>query len=204
MEKVLYVKIRNSKELSEEKLFVNFLPNKVQTALSYKGKILEESSINFNYCLLEILAKLEEDFIILFSETAEAIDGGKEKQIIFNVEVQRVFNQIGDYFTLGFTLKCDLNGRKYEQYAEEDFSIALKKLLNSMNIKLNACFSCAYADFRSDGSEELLNDWYCFRNIGIPQMDTWYNEPEKFMQAIPHLSAFHWCPKFKRRDRPII
>jgi hypothetical protein len=197
MEKILFLTVNEASSF-DAKLFLKFIEDDVFLALEYKDRIISKTADNFNEGLLGIFEEAPQIMSFVFWERADTTSGFVDVKIT----IVRKYDQPSDEYVLYFTLQSSLHGNQFEVTAGADFSLALQRLVNQMQIELKLCAYCKYADYKAYGNEELWQDWYCFREIGLSDQP-WYEREPSFLLAIPHVSAFHWCPKFEGHGRSI-
>ncbi|OXM87391.1 hypothetical protein [Paenibacillus rigui] len=188
------------------KLFVNFR-NDSTVYLSLTSGTLSYECQESNYLesLATILSQLPEGYKMKHQNRV-AVTSGKGNQLVDITEfVSLTYLSSVDDKVLKFELRCLFDGNMYSVDSTEDFSIALQKLKNKMNVDFNICAFCENGDFMSTGGEDLRHGWYCLREV-IPRkrLLPWFEREDEFKKAIPNLSAFHWCPKFSLSDKEFI
>lgn len=205
MEKVIFISLVDENDnICETKFYVLFNGEKsCYTALSKDSNVITYQGTSYTECLLETMKQLPKQSKIKSFNRVHISNSNKEDITTIKEEISLVWlDSIEDYH-LKFELECSFNGTVYKALAFEDFSIALQKLKNLMQVDMNICAYCKHGDFRSDGLEDLRHGWYCFREFEKSDLP-WFQREEEFRRAIPNLDAFHWCPMHNKDSRTFI
>ncbi|WP_240421801.1 hypothetical protein [Paenibacillus periandrae] len=196
----------NNNTVVDSKLFVNFRNySTVYLSLTADTLFYESQENTYLEALATIFRQLPEGYKVKLQNRV-AVTSGKGNHFIDITElVSLTYLASADDSVLRFEIQCLFNDTQYSAEATEDFSIALQKLKNKMNVNFNICAFCENGDFMSTGGEDLRHGWYCLREV-MPRerLLPWFEREDEFKKAIPNLSAFHWCPKFSLSDKEFI
>lgn len=161
----------------------------------------------FGSCISDLLNEISGDSQLIF-ENKVFVKGrdGKLKVLVLIETIKNVPEQYSDDITVEYRLECNFEEKKEIDTIsnEGDFSIALQKLIDLLDIEMHVCAFCQFADFKSTGGEDLRHGWYCFREIGKVDFDVpWFMREDQFENAIPNVDALYWCPKFQYRTKKL-
>lgn len=172
----------------------------ISVTLSTNQFELQASGYNFTVSLLELLRKLPHHSKICITHDLIAKQNDSVTLLKLEENISLVFLESIQDYSVQFNLACSIDGITYQSQSIEDFSIAMAELNRKINVNLQMCFNCKFADFKSNGCEDLRLGWYCLRDIGIGNNKKWFEVEDNFGQALPGMSAFYWCPKFCFED----
>lgn len=198
-EYVVYIKLYIEENQSDCRMYVRFLNNgQCRVILSGENLELESIAENYSYALEQLLKKVPKNTEIKIINKLGVINKGEREFIEIEEVVKLCFVPYENDYSLEFTLSCIFDGQHFVTSSFDDFGIALSNLMKKINVLIEACAHCLFANFISDGSEDLRHGWYCFRDIEDANMQLpWYERIDQFKEASPNISAFYWCPSYK-------